>query len=596
MQYCPKGPCGGPDNYQDWFHFASPDLLHWHDLGVALTAGDDQARCPDTLGVYSGSTTMVPSGNQTRPVVLYPGVHLRNGGKYMSQCMAVPANASDPLLRAWTKTTVIRDVPPGIITRLHDDSEAFQPHADGRYWMFVAGGASSSPTYGVNLLYSTADFASFRYEHALWNITDGECPFVSCPELYRLPDMTSPDMRVYEALCSVDKYWIGTLDPSAVTFQPHGDGRAHGLYDYGLGRASKSFWEPASGRRIMWSWITEHHPAPYPGWDGVQSVPRHVVYDPATELLRIRPVAEMSQLRAELLWNQSIPQHLSNGTWPLANVRGVQLDLVLRFTLDAAQANASAFSLGVAYAVSPSTGYAARARLVHTPEMRRVSSYPPVMNNTNLPEGDLPALDFRLPANTSDADGIAACQGFCRNHSSQCAGWTYVRGPPVNNGPRCAIKGPLFCAPDSTKAVGSCNGCQPGGRVFCGCISGIMPGHAPCPPASCPSCGGPAPTPAATQLVVEDGQGGEHRVPLPALPAVFDLRILIDHSVIEVYALDGMVALSDRIYPAPLDAEGVALLAISDSGADIPGLSVTGQAFRMNGLVIVHKQEQDVGR
>jgi|EP01047_Picozoa_sp_COSAG01_P045706 hypothetical protein len=118
-------------------------------------------------------------------------------------------------------------------SRLHDDSAAWLGK-DGRWWMFVAGSAhdrSVSPKkYGLNLLYSSRDFRSWRREHSLFNITSHvlpsgkvdkstECPFVSCPEIYRAPGQRL-GQAVYEALCGKDRVWIGDFNASSNRFTP----------------------------------------------------------------------------------------------------------------------------------------------------------------------------------------------------------------------------------------------------------------------------------------------------------------------------------------------------------------------------------------
>ena len=74
---------------------------------------------------------------------------------------------------------------------------------------------------------SDADFMStgsgWRYEHALWNITTGQCNFVSCPEMYPLPGRPQAQPLastrvVYEALCGCDQYWLGSYDDDAHAF------------------------------------------------------------------------------------------------------------------------------------------------------------------------------------------------------------------------------------------------------------------------------------------------------------------------------------------------------------------------------------------
>ena len=41
-----------------------------------------------------------------------------------------------------------------------------------------------------------------------------------------------------------------------------------------------------------------------------------------------------------------------------------------------------------------------------------------ILNNTNLPRGDIGPLDFSLPAGVSDAEGVAACNQFCKTTCS----------------------------------------------------------------------------------------------------------------------------------------------------------------------------------
>ena len=100
-------------------------------------------------GVYSGSTTYVDGV----PNYAYPGVHLYNykdnpNGVTMTQCVATPADPTDPTLAQWTKRTIIpqSQIPHGISQHFHDDSTAFQLH--GKWWIFmgsaVCGGNETS--------------------------------------------------------------------------------------------------------------------------------------------------------------------------------------------------------------------------------------------------------------------------------------------------------------------------------------------------------------------------------------------------------------------------------------------------------------------
>jgi hypothetical protein len=100
----------------------------------------------------------------------------------------------------------------------------------------------------------------------------------------------------------------------------------------------------------------------------------------------------------------------------------------------------------------------------------------PVQNNTNLRYGDVTRLDFSLPSNCTDQEGVTACTTFCLK-TSACAAWVYVR-----SGHRCAIKG---------YHTGWCVN----NRYDADTISGIRPGvnasncSAPTPPAPAPPAG-----------------------------------------------------------------------------------------------------------
>jgi hypothetical protein len=76
-------------------------------------------------------------------------------------------------------------------------------------------------------------------------------------------------------LLRYDYYTVGTYDRKAeqyVPFDPAGD--EHRLrYDYGNFYASKTFYDPAKRRRILWGWANESDTAAddvAKGWAGIQ--------------------------------------------------------------------------------------------------------------------------------------------------------------------------------------------------------------------------------------------------------------------------------------------------------------------------------------
>ena len=75
-----------------WGHAVSPDLVHWQHLPIALAPDHEY----DKNGVFSGSATSVNGS----PVISYTCVDSQN---FQAQCLAYPADPSDPNLTEWTK-------------------------------------------------------------------------------------------------------------------------------------------------------------------------------------------------------------------------------------------------------------------------------------------------------------------------------------------------------------------------------------------------------------------------------------------------------------------------------------------------------------
>eukprot|EP00041_Stephanoeca_diplocostata_P023691 m.587633 g.587633 ORF g.587633 m.587633 type:complete len:687 (+) comp22355_c0_seq1:40-2100(+) len=606
MQYCPLGPCLGQNapivpgktpNVQSATHFYSKDLVKWTwtgpDAGVVAGGKEESdTDCPDFRGVYSGSTTIVDGV----PHYAYPGVHdnpipWTDGKHYttMSQCTAVPANSSDPTLSQWKKRTIINasQIPHGVRQHFHDDSEAFIG-PDGRWWMFCGTAAcpgnkpatgdcpypdpTADSAYGVNYLFSSADFKTWKQEHSLVN-TSG---FVSCPEFYTLPNMEK-NKYIYHSMNSVTE--VGTFDVSKVTFTP--DGTSTGKYDNADGHAAKSYWDAHTGRRIMWAWIAGSFPcvnADHRPCDSMQSVPREITYDTALDALIINPVAEVAGLRTGL-----IKQVSAVAVPPVPKVvpgaKGTTLDVTVNFTCNttAQRENALApvtcgaairlrttesgsgyFQVGF-QGTTNSPGQAVDVIVSMEETLQDTSTVPAmrvrgptdytVSNNTNFPKGDI--RDVSLPPGTSGATGVALCEQHCDN-TSGCHAWVFVE-EGHENGPRCALKGSNYCAPS---ADDNCAGCRDSSTMKCFCISGEQHGAHP---ANSSSCGTAPPHPPKAR---------GFQVPFAATESFdgsFNFRILVDKCVIEVYAQHGRAIGTYMYLPNNASADGISLLASTPS-------------------------------
>lgn len=298
----------------------------------------------------------------------------------------------------------------------------------------------------------------------------------------------------------------------------------------------------------MWSWVTK---ATGKTWNGCQTVPRVIELAPPPQgsqrarELSINPAAEVDLLRSGQAV-VSVPLSPLSPDHPSAvhDARGVQLDVLVNLSW---QAGADAVNAGVRVLV-PEGGGAGFA--ITFSLQRATESFLP---STNIPHGDLPGEDFSLNAShpwTPQA-GASACAARCDSLTS-CTCWTYVPA-----GPRCAIKGP---------------GGAKGGPLFPvpgPDVSGYKAGHVP----------SNLTIPTAPQVTVSGGAAGVMPGHLGSSGATAELRILVDHSVVEVYDGTAAMALFNPVKDI-MSATGVQLFATSQ------GVSASLEVYSMNSAVV----------
>nr|QFG01662.1 vacuolar invertase [Hemerocallis hybrid cultivar] len=101
-----------------------------------------------------------------------------------------------------------------------------------------------------------------------------------------------------------DYYSIGTYDPEANKWIPDDKSADVGIglrYDWGKFYASKTFYDQAKQRRILWGWVAEADSESadiLKGWASLQGVPRTVLFDMKTRSNLITwPIEEVESLR-----------------------------------------------------------------------------------------------------------------------------------------------------------------------------------------------------------------------------------------------------------------------------------------------------------
>ncbi|XWS66649.1 hypothetical protein CRYUN_Cryun05aG0218700 [Craigia yunnanensis] len=302
-QYNPKGAVWG--NIV-WAHSVSKDMVNWESLEYAITP-----TAPfDIKGCWSGSATIFP-GN--KPVIFYTGIDPHEN---QVQNYAVPENASDPYLRQWKKPA---EGNPMVVADKGMNASAFRDPTTAwlakGYWNLLVG--SKNDRIGIVYLFKSEDLKTWtKAHHPLHSVPD--TGMWERPDFYPVSKSgkTGLDtsvlgndvkhvLKVSLDLTRYEYYTLGTYYPDQDKYIPDKDqidGWAGLRYDYGNFYASKTFFDPAKNRRILWGWANESDSETddvKKGWAGIQLIPRTVLLDPSGKQLVQWPIEEVETLRRE---------------------------------------------------------------------------------------------------------------------------------------------------------------------------------------------------------------------------------------------------------------------------------------------------------
>jgi len=368
-QYNTKGVAW--DDGMVWGHVVSRDLVHWRHLPIAMVPD----HWYDSMGVLSGSITVLHNGTL---VMVYTGVftNTTTGGMMEVQCLAVPTDPDDPLLRRWTKhpANPVLVHPPGIKDMdFRDPTTAWFDDSDST-WRTVIGSKDDHHRghAGIAMVYKTNDFLSFQRITGILHRVEGTGMW-ECMDFYPVGNNNSSSEVLYVIKASMDDerhdyYALGRYDAAANTWTPLDPELDLGIglrYDWGKLYASTSFYDPAKQRRVMLGYVGEtdsRRADEAKGWASMQSIPRTVALDEKTRTnLLLWPVEEIETLRLNATEFNDI--NIDNGSVFYLPIRqGAQLDIEASFRLDAS-AVAAVNEADVGYNCSSSGGAATRGAL-----------------------------------------------------------------------------------------------------------------------------------------------------------------------------------------------------------------------------------------
>ncbi|VAI68177.1 unnamed protein product [Triticum turgidum subsp. durum] len=356
-QYNPEGAVWG--NIA-WGHAVSRDLIHWRHLPLAMVP--DQWY--DINGVWTGSATVLPDGSL---VMLYTG---STNTSVQVQCLAVPADPNDSLLRNWTKyeANPILVPPPGIGDKdFRDPTTAWFDESD-KTWRTVIGSKDNHGHTGIVMTYKTKDFINYELIPGLLHSVPGTGMW-ECIDFYPVGGADgSEELYVMKESSDDDRhdwYALGRYDAAANKYTPIDAEMDVGIglrYDWGKFYASKTFYDPSKNRRVLWGWIGETDSERADVAKGWASLQRTVELDEKTRTNLIQwPVVEIETLRINStdLGGTTID---TGSVLPLPLRRATQLDIEATFHLDTS-AIAAVNEADVSYNCSTSGGAANRGAL-----------------------------------------------------------------------------------------------------------------------------------------------------------------------------------------------------------------------------------------
>lgn len=320
-----------------WGHSVSHNLIDWIDLEHAIEPTEPY----DINGCWSGSATIIPGRN---PVILYTGADFK---KRQVQNLAVPKNPRDPYLKEWIKAknnplmTPINGIDPQFF---RDPTTAW--NGPDKRWRMVVG--SQIDGHGTALLYHSKDFVAWTKSEKPLHFSN-KTTMWECPDFYpvSVSGRNGLDTSVHSKNCkhvmkasfnNQDYYIIGTYKPETDEFVPDIDFMESYLklrYDYGIFYASKTFYDSAKRRRILWGWVTEADDKLddiKKGWSGLQSVPRSILLDKTGKQLTQWPIKEIERLRQKEVHLQN--KEIKGGTaFEITGITASQADVEVSFHL-----------------------------------------------------------------------------------------------------------------------------------------------------------------------------------------------------------------------------------------------------------------------
>lgn len=269
-----------------WGHAASPDLVHWDDMPLALTPTP-----PAEMGCWSGAAVV----QHDLVALLFTGIH----EGLQVQCLA-QSKDSDLLRFSIHPLPVIPQPPEGVSPHQFRDPCPIGSTNGG--WNMLLGAGKDER--GAVLLYRSANLVQWEYQGVLLQagkelsdlLPEGPAAMWECPAFFPVGDHHALVISTWDESGRYTVLIEGKADLHSATFTPLGvqlfDGSREAFY-------APQVMTDAHNRRLMFGWLIEDRPPEEQeesGWSGVMSLPRELSAH-ADGSLRVTFPAELQTLR-----------------------------------------------------------------------------------------------------------------------------------------------------------------------------------------------------------------------------------------------------------------------------------------------------------
>jgi len=308
-----------------WAHLKSTDMINWEHLPIALAPSEAY----DRDGCFSGSAIehegklylFYTSNIFTSPQGLPDDL-------LQQQCLAISEDGGNTFIK-YDGNPIISSPPAEIGQNNHFRDPKVWKHND--QWYMVLG--TKKHGKGKILLYRSHNLLDWDYVSVLVESDGSMGHMFECPDLFTIDGydilLLSPEgMKEHP----ISGYFVGRLNYETGEYE-HGEFH---LLDHGHTFYAPQTFEDPSGRRILIGWMPMKGHQMNKNWSGSMTFPRELTLG-NDQLLRINPVAEITELRQQVEHDNTLPFALSSEQKLL--YQGSQLELVVSLDLQERTAN-----------------------------------------------------------------------------------------------------------------------------------------------------------------------------------------------------------------------------------------------------------------